>query len=121
VNPANAQETDPASASAADVASTSASAARSDDLARCGAHLQSSIFAPGRNCWRIERATRVAFLVDGEEYFTAVRAALAKAQRSFFILGWDIDSRMRLIPGGATDGLPEPLCEFLNALVEARR
>ena len=48
------------------------------------------MFAPGRNCWRIERAERVAFLVDGEEYFGAVRAALAKAQRSFFILGWDI-------------------------------
>ena len=63
----------------------------------------------------------VAFLVDGEEYFTAVRAALAKAQRSFFILGWDIDSRMRLVPGGANDGLPEPLCDFLNALVKARR
>jgi len=82
---------------------------------------QHSIFAPGRNCWRIERATRVAFLVDGEEYFTAVRAALAKARRSFFILGWDIDSRMRLVPGGANDGLPESLSDFLNALVKARR
>ncbi len=82
---------------------------------------QGSIFAPGGNCWRIERATQVAFLVDGEEYFTAVRAALAKAQHSFFILGWDIDSRMLLVPGGANDGLPEPLCDFLNALVRARR
>ena len=35
-----------------------------------------SIFAPGRNCWRVERATQVAFLIDGEEYFSAVRAAL---------------------------------------------
>ena len=112
---------DPASAPAADAASTSAAKAQSDDRAKDDADRQPSIFAPGRNCWRIERATRVAFLVDGEEYFTAVRAALAKAQRSFFILGWDIDSRMRLIPGGAKDGLPEPLCEFLNALVEARR
>ena len=112
---------DPASAPAADAASTSAAKAQSDDRVKDVADRQPSIFAPGRNCWRIERATRVAFLVDGEEYFTAVRAALAKAQRSFFILGWDIDSRMRLVPGGAKDGLPEPLCEFLNALVEARR
>src|SRR5512134_104317 len=67
-----------------------------------------SLFAPGRNCWRIESATQVAFLVDGEEYFTAVREALAKARHSFFILGWDIDSRMRLTPGGANDGFPEP-------------
>ena len=52
-----------------------------------------SLFAVGRNCWRVERADRLAFLVDGEEYFGAVRAALAKARQSIFILGWDIDSR----------------------------
>jgi len=75
---------------------------------------------PGRNCWRVERATKVAFLVDGEEYFGAVRAALANARRSFFILGWDIDSRMRLVPDGANDGFPEPLGDFLNAIVAAR-
>ena len=75
------------------------------------------LLVPGRNCWRIERAERVAFLVDGAEYFGAVRAALAKARRSILILGWDIDSRMRLVPDGAHDGLPEPLGEFLNAVV----
>ncbi|MET0683397.1 MAG: VTT domain-containing protein [Casimicrobiaceae bacterium] len=79
------------------------------------------MFAPGRNCWRIERAKRVAFLVDGAEYFGAVREALAKARRSFFILGWDIHSQMRLTPEGANDGLPEPLGDFLNAIVGARR
>jgi hypothetical protein len=64
---------------------------------------------PGRNCWRIERAARVAFLVDGDEYFGAVRAALAKARYSILILGWDIDSRMLLAPDGVNDGLPAPL------------
>jgi phosphatidylserine/phosphatidylglycerophosphate/cardiolipin synthase-like enzyme/uncharacterized membrane protein YdjX (TVP38/TMEM64 family) len=78
------------------------------------------ILAPGRNCWRIERATRVAFLVDGADYFGAVRSALAKARHSIFILGWDIDSRMRLVPDGAHDGLPEPLGDFLNELVARR-
>jgi phosphatidylserine/phosphatidylglycerophosphate/cardiolipin synthase-like enzyme/uncharacterized membrane protein YdjX (TVP38/TMEM64 family) len=80
-----------------------------------------SLFVPGQNCWRVERATQVAFLVDGEEYFGAVRAALAKAQHSFYILGWDTDSRMRLTPKGAQDGLPEPLADFLNAIVRSRR
>jgi len=82
---------------------------------------KASVFAPGRNCWRIERAKRVAFLVDGEEYFGAVRDALANARHSFFILGWDIHSQMRLTPGGANDGRPEPLADFLNAIVGARR
>ncbi|HEY2816408.1 MAG TPA: VTT domain-containing protein [Casimicrobiaceae bacterium] len=80
-----------------------------------------ALLTPGRNCWRIEHADRVAFLVDGEDYFAAVRDALARARRSFFIVGWDIDSRMHLVPGGARDGLPEPLGDFLNALVAERR
>ncbi|HEY3178228.1 MAG TPA: VTT domain-containing protein [Casimicrobiaceae bacterium] len=76
---------------------------------------------PGRNCWRIERAERAAFLIDGEAYFAAIRDALSRARRSFFIIGWDIDSRMELVPGGARDGLPEPLGDFLNAVVANRR
>lgn len=79
------------------------------------------LLAPGRNCWRIERAQRMRFLIDGAEYFTALRRSLAQAQRTIFILGWDIDSRVRLIPQGANDGLPEGLCDFLNAVVSRRR
>ncbi len=75
---------------------------------------------PGRNCWRIEKASRVAFLIDGDAYFGAVRSALAQARHSFFILGWDIDSRMRLVPDGANDGLPEALGEFLNEIASTR-
>ena len=63
----------------------------------------------------------MSFLVDGEDYFAAVRAALARAQRSIYILGWDIDSRMRLMPQGAADGYPEELAPFLNAIVSERR
>ncbi|MEP7275078.1 MAG: VTT domain-containing protein [Betaproteobacteria bacterium] len=97
--------------------SATSSTAASQDPAR-GAQ---PLLRPGHNCWKIERATRLAFLVDGAEYFTAVRAALARARRSFFILGWDIDSRMLLVPDGAGDGLPAPLGEFLNHIVSSRR
>lgn len=79
------------------------------------------LFEPGRNCWRVERARRFRTLVDGEEYFTALRQAILKAERTVFILGWDIDSRMRLTPGGSDDGFPQPLAEFLHAVVAARR
>ncbi|MDY0066138.1 MAG: VTT domain-containing protein [Steroidobacteraceae bacterium] len=75
----------------------------------------------GRNCWRIERARRVGFLIDGAAYFAALRPTLARARSSIFILGWDFDSRTRLVPGGAGDGWPEPLGEFLEALVRSRR
>ena len=80
-----------------------------------------SLLSPGRNCWRIERAGRLAFLIDGAAYFSAVRSALAKARRTVFILGWDFDSRIRLVPQGAGDGLPEELGAFLMALVRRTR
>lgn len=80
----------------------------------------SGLLVPGRNCWRIERARKLSWLIDGEQYFTAVRKAIAQAQSSIFIVGWDIDSRMRLVPGGAGDGWPEALGDFLGALLAAR-
>ena len=86
-----------------------------------GMSAETGLLKPGTNCWRIERAGRVAFLVDGSAYFAAARAAMARAQRSILILAWDIDSRMELVPGGADDGLPAPLGDFLNALVKRRR
>lgn len=86
-----------------------------DSQARAG------LLTPGRNCWRIEQANRLAFLVDGEAYYKAVRAAIAGAQRSVLILAWDIDSRIRLVPDGANDGFPEELGDFLNAVVKRRR
>lgn len=79
-----------------------------------------SVLVLGRTCWRIERARRIAFLIDGESCFAAMRRAIAAAERSVLILAWDIDSRMRLCPGGADDGWPEPLGPFLEALVRAR-
>ncbi|MBI4207549.1 MAG: VTT domain-containing protein [Betaproteobacteria bacterium] len=91
-----------------------------DQLEQNTARAAPWVLAPGRNCWRIERAQRLRFLVDGAEYFTAVRKAIARAQRTIFILGWDIDSRMRLMPQGANDGLPEGLCDFINAVVAGR-
>ncbi len=79
------------------------------------------LLLPGRNCWRIERAHRLSFLIDGAAYFRAVREAIVQARRSIYILGWDIDSRTRLVPEGADDGFPQPLGEFLHEVVARRR
>jgi phosphatidylserine/phosphatidylglycerophosphate/cardiolipin synthase-like enzyme len=55
---------------------------------------------PEETCWRIEQADRIAFLIDTQDYFTAVREALAGAQRSVMLLGWGFDPRTRLQPDG---------------------
>lgn len=70
---------------------------------------------PDRNCWRVEEADRFRLLVDGDAFFHAVREAIINARHSLFIIGWDIDSELRLRPGGAGDGYPESLNALLHA------
>jgi phospholipase D1/2 len=76
----------------------------------------------GRNAWRIERAERMAVLIDGGPFFRAVREALLQARRSVFIVGWDLHSQTRLVgeTDRADDGYPETLADFLSALVRER-
>lgn len=77
-------------------------------------------FEPGRNCWRVGRADRAAFLVDGESYFKAFVAAARRAQRSILIVGWDFHSRTRLLCGEGRTACELELGEFLNDLVKRR-
>lgn len=81
---------------------------------------QPTLLQPERNCWRIARADRAAFLIDGEAYYSSLKAALEQAQHSIWILGWDIDSRVELVRDGTQQGLPSALGELLNALVARR-
>jgi phosphatidylserine/phosphatidylglycerophosphate/cardiolipin synthase-like enzyme len=80
------------------------------------------LFVPNTNVWRVERANRFAVLIDGAAFFAAVRQAPLKAQRSIFVLGWDLDSRTRLVgeSGQPEDRYPAELAEFLSALVKER-
>ncbi len=80
----------------------------------------SPILKANHNCWRIAHAKRFAMLVDAQSYFGAVREAIRRARYRVFILSWDIDSRMQLVPGGADDGYPESLGDFLHAVVSER-
>lgn len=77
---------------------------------------------PNRNVWRVACASRAAILIDGAAYFRAVRESMMRARRSIIVVGWDIDSRTRLVgeTGRADDGLPETLAEFLSELVARR-
>jgi phospholipase D1/2 len=86
------------------------------------AQISESVIRPGHNAWRRERAGRAAVLMDAGQYFGAVREALKNARSTAFIVGWDLDSRTRLVGEDcrADDGLPEGLIEFLSALVKRR-
>jgi phosphatidylserine/phosphatidylglycerophosphate/cardiolipin synthase-like enzyme len=66
-----------------------------------------TVFRPGETCWRTAQASRAAFLIDNEAFFTAVFDALNKARRSILLLGWGFDPRTRLFPDGY-DGPNDP-------------
>lgn len=103
--------------------------ATAEDLAQTGPDVPQdapetdipSLFAPGRNCWRVAHAARAAFVIDAAAYFDAFGRACLQAQRDIIIVGWDFNSRTRLWPERGPDGVPAVLGDFLNYLVRRRR
>ncbi len=79
----------------------------------------SSILRPGRNCWRIERADRVALVVDAADYFAAAKAAIARARHAVMLIGWQFDLRIRLEPDRKPTP-PDELGPFLKAVAAER-
>ena len=83
-----------------------------------------TLLRPGETCWRIERADRVALIVDAADYFIHLRQALIAAKETIYLIGWDFDLRIETVPGesdeegNAPDGWPNELGPFLEAVVE---
>jgi len=75
------------------------------------------ILQTGQNCWRVEEVRRASFLIDGAAYFTAFRAAAIQAQQSILILGWDFDSRTRMLIDQEPDGFPDQIGNFFRELL----
>lgn len=76
-----------------------------------------ALLKPGRNCWLVERADRVSFLIDNAAYFAAAKSAMLKARRSILLLGWEFDPRRRLNPeaeGSQADQIGELLIRLAN-------
>lgn len=71
----------------------------------------------------MERAPRVAALVDAAAYFDALSDALGRAERQVLVLGWDLHSRCPVGRGrGEADGgREETLVELLDRVTRARR
>jgi phosphatidylserine/phosphatidylglycerophosphate/cardiolipin synthase-like enzyme len=78
------------------------------------------ILRPGDNCWRVDRADRFSCVQDAADYFRMVRDAILHARQTIFILGWDIQSTLDLVPGGASDDAPTRLDELLKWVIRRR-
>jgi len=57
-----------------------------------------SLLIPGETCWRIDQADRASFLVDGADYFAAVKSAMLSAKQSIWLLAWVFDPLTRFEP-----------------------
>lgn len=79
----------------------------------------SSLFDPGRNCWRVERASQLAVVIDADAYFRAARQAMLKAQRQILLIGWDFDARILLTHDDPPDHpeAPREVGEFISWLI----
>ena len=75
---------------------------------------RSQIVEPGRNCWQVARADRLALIVDAEPYFKAVKEAILQARHSVYLIGWDFDTRIKFEPDGKTLDGPNKLGPFLR-------
>ncbi|MEM5385844.1 VTT domain-containing protein [Paraburkholderia phymatum] len=84
-------------------------------------HAARSLLRPTRNCQQREKADHFRILIDAADYFSTLRAAMMRATHSIYIVGWDIDSRLKLVPGEPQDDLPAGLADFLCALAEKNR
>lgn len=78
-----------------------------------------AVLEPNLNCCPVAKANRFALLVDGSNYYAALAEAISQARHTVALVGWDLDSRAQLGPGGGSDNLMPPLREFFPAVAEA--
>jgi phospholipase D1/2 len=78
------------------------------------------ILQPGGTCWRIERASRAALVVDAAGYFRAVKAAMLRARHAIILIGWDFDTRIMLEREPAHPKAPNSLGGLLSWIAETK-
>lgn len=87
-------------------------------------HHRHSLLLEGHTCWRRTLAQRATLLVDADEYYRALRAALLQARHQVLVAGWDFDTRAQLPHADASSTLdleaPTELGELLGFLTRRR-
>lgn len=68
----------------------------------------SSLFHPDSNCRETAQASHAAMAIDCANYYHALYEAIVNARHSIFVVGWDIDSRIKLLRGDHGKGASHP-------------
>lgn len=80
----------------------------------------SRFLIPGQTCWRVEQAGQFSVLIDGCDYYRALKRCILQAREQVLMIGWDFDTRIEFEPEGKTLEGPNKLGPFLNWLTETR-
>lgn len=74
------------------------------------------LFQLGTNCIASSKASHAAIAIDCANYYQALYEAIVNARHSIFIVGWDIDSRIKLLRGNhiRTDDIPHRLFDLIQ-------
>ncbi|CAO3458255.1 phospholipase D-like domain-containing protein [Azospirillum largimobile] len=78
------------------------------------------ILVPGRTCWRVAKADRMAVIIDAAAYFARLKAAILGARHTVMLIGWDFDTRIKLEPDDPIPDVPNELGDFLSWIVRTR-
>lgn len=78
------------------------------------------LIEPGVTCWKIAHTPRFGIVVDCEDYFAAFRAACLTARHRIFMVGWDFDTRVKMLRTDPHDGWPVTVGPFISRLVAER-
>ncbi|AWU97860.1 phospholipase D-like domain-containing protein [Azospirillum ramasamyi] len=95
-------------------------AARPGSDFQAGLSQAGPILVPGRTCWRVAKADRVAVIIDAAAYFARLKAAILGARHTVMLIGWDFDTRIKLEPDDPIPGVPNELGDFLSWIVRVR-
>jgi phosphatidylserine/phosphatidylglycerophosphate/cardiolipin synthase-like enzyme len=68
-----------------------------------------SLVVEDETCWRIAHADKFSVIVDAADFFRHAKDMMMQARRSILLIGWDFDTRIRLVPGDDTARHPDKL------------
>ncbi|TJZ90834.1 phospholipase [Paracoccus gahaiensis] len=77
-----------------------------------------SVLREGDTCWKVARADRLAVIIDAEDYFAVIRAAIQTARHSILLIGWDFDTRIVLDRPSDDADVPNKLGKLLTWAVD---
>lgn len=82
---------------------------------------KSPALIPEENCWKKCQVAKGGFLLSGQDFFRAFRAAVRSAEHEVVLLAWDLCETVEMVRDMEDeDGYPSRLADFLITVLEEK-